>query len=509
MRVDIIPSALKSFTGKTAVSDIKPVMSEGEILRCMAIGKHGDTVLFANKGYSIFMAKVLGSVNIMPGDNVEMIVSSATNGQYEMEVLDIFPETATSDSADNKQGQQDLNAIVKEGNSKVLATAMNMLKQNPSLKPKEALFLAANKLSGSFDNARVLSNLVQGEAKAGAVLAEILSVIREQTGSESQQETAVSKEDEQLLKPEGQTSKQENTQKPDSQKPEQMPKTDQNTAHKQAVKAEQQSNQPQKQGAAPLEKQNTSKPMAIKQEGIEAPKNNTSSNISEQSKNEIESSTKQEVSSALNKEVELSAKQEIEDTILKMFSKLDSKDRAGNVKKTVADMPDKLKELKILLNNNDSKDKEVIIKAEYLEQQQKFMSDIKRVACYQIPFMMNDQTQNTAELFIYENKNKSKTENGEEFAILVGLDTQYIGRVETLIRFQHKNVSLKFGLENDDTLANIKSSEARLAESIESTGFHLVEMNVSKLEKRTTVLNAEEVLSKNTAKVYENIDVRI
>lgn len=502
MRVEIKPSALKSFTGKNAVSDIKPIMSEGEILRCMAIGKHGDTVLFTNKGYNLFMAKILGSVNIMPGDNVEMIVSSTANGQYEMEVLDIFPEAASSETADTKQGQQDLNAIVKEGNNKVLASAMNMLKQNPSLKPKEALFLATNKLAASFENAHVLSNLVQGEAKAGTVLAEILSVIREQTGGKAPQEAVVSgKENEQIL-PEGQTDKPENTQKPDNtHKPEQMQKDTHNVTPKKTGKVEQQSNQPLKQSAAPLQKQDASNPLIIREEGTEAPKNSVQANMSEQVKTEPDQGVKQEI--------EPGAKQEIEDTVLKMFSKLDSKERAGSVKKTVADMPDNLKELKILLNNNDSKDKEVIFKAEYLEQQQKFMSDIKRVACYQLPFMMNDQMQNTAELYVYENKNKSKTADGEEFAILIGLDTQYIGRVETLIRFQHKNVSLKFGLENDDTLASIKNSEARLTQVIESTGYQLVEMNASKLEKRTTVLNAEEVLTQNTTKSYENIDVRI
>lgn len=481
MRVELIPSALKSFTGKNAVSDIKQVMSEGEILRCTAIGKQGDTVLFANKGYSLFMAKILGSVEIKPGDNVEMIVTNSADNQYEMEVLDIFSEAAKSDGTAKKEGQQNLNtASSKQGNSQVLAAAMNMLKQNPGLKPKEALFLAANKIPVTPENVQVLSNLVKGEAKTGTVLTQILNVIKEQLGDKSPDVNTAQVEDNELAQP----VKQE---QPNGQ----VKITQQGGADKEIVRTMQNKSPIQQQTEIPAEKVSIDAPMIKKTIG--------------ESKAVLTPSTE----GYINTEAEANVNKEIEKVIESILPKLDAKDKGKNVKKNVADMTDKLKELKILLNNNDSKNKEAILKTDYLEQQQKFMSDIKRVACYQIPFMINDQTQNTAELYVYENKNKSKSKNGEEFAILIGLDTQYIGRVEALIKFQHKNVFLGFSLESDETLSSINNSEKKLAEAIESTGHHLVEMSASKLERRTTVVNAEEVLSTDTAKSNENIDVRI
>lgn len=483
MRVEIVPSALKTFTGKNAVSDIKQVMSEGEILRCTAIGKQGDTVLFANKGYSLFMAKILGSVEIKPGDNVEMIVTNTADNQYEMEVLDIFPEAAKSDGTGKKDGQQNLNtALSKQGNSQVLAAAMNMLKQNPSLKPKEALFLATNKIPATPENVQVLSNLVKGEAKAGTVLSQILSVIREQSGDKTPDVNTAQVEDNEIAEP----VKQE-------QPNEQMKIIQQSGADKEIGKTIQNKNPIQQQTEMPDER------VSIDASKIDSKETDGESKAVAAPSTEGHPKT----------EAEANVNKDIEKAINSMLPKLDTKDKAKIVKKNVADMPDKLKELKILLNNNDNKSKEAVFKADYLEQQQKFMSDIKRVACYQIPFMINDQTQNTAELYVYENKNKSKSENGEEFAILIGLDTQYIGRVETLIKFQNKNVFLGFSLETDETLRSIKNSETKLAEAIESTGYHLVEMNASKLEKRTTVINAEEVLSKDATESNGNIDVRI
>lgn len=505
MRVEIIPSALKSFTGKNAVSEIKQVMSEGEILRCTAIGKHGDTVLFANKGYSLFMAKILGSVEIMPGDSVEMIVTNNANNQYEMEVLDIFPEAAKPDGTAGKEGQQNLNTeSSKQLNTQVLAAAMNILKQNPGLKPKEALFLAANKIPATPENVQVLSNLVKGESKVGTVLSQILSVIKEQFGNKSTDANIIVQDNETV-----QTVKQKQLDnKSTDVKPPQVENKETQTIKREQpneqIKVIQQSKADNETGKVVQNEE------PIKQQTrISVQEAKTDVTTIKETAAEPKTISPPSYEGYLKAEDEANVTKEIEKVIDLMLPKLDTKDKAKNIKKNVADIPNKLKELKILLANNDSKSKEAIFKADYLEQQQKFMSEIKRVACYQIPFMINDQTQNTAELYVYENKNKSRSENGEEFAILIGLDTQFIGRVEALIKFQHKNVFLGFSLESDETLNSINNSKKKLAEVIESTGYHLAEMSASKLERRTTVINAEEVLSKDITESNGNIDVRI
>jgi len=172
-------------------------------------------------------------------------------------------------------------------------------------------------------------------------------------------------------------------------------------------------------------------------------------------------------------------------------------------------MPERLEELKVLLQNADRKDSGALLKAELIEQQSKMLAQIKQVNCYQVPFVQSDGEQRTAELYVYRRSGRRTAADGEEFSILIGLDTEYMGRVEALVKFRDKNVSLKFGLENQESLGAIIKNESKLAGAIRNMGFNLSEMDAHTLKRRTTVMNAHEVLVPDEPAAPSGIDVRI
>ncbi len=203
--------------------------------------------------------------------------------------------------------------------------------------------------------------------------------------------------------------------------------------------------------------------------------------------------------------------EEIAQKALDMFVRLDDAEKlAVHIKKAVQEMPEQLKELKLLADHADITVRDVVSsKLDQAEKQMSLMSEVKRFDCYQIPLQTGNQQQATAELFVYRYRGGKKAVDPDNILILVGLDTQYMGRVETLVKTSGKTLNIEFNMEDMRLADDMRADAAQLKGAVQQAGYTLAGVSVKQLTSRTTVLNAEERLEKETDGSAGNVDIRV
>lgn len=180
----------------------------------------------------------------------------------------------------------------------------------------------------------------------------------------------------------------------------------------------------------------------------------------------------------------------------------------AHIKKTVSELPQALKTLKSLLFQSDIYNKEICMKSTDQALRQTEMADKARFEHMQLPVVLQDGEYRTAELFVFRQPEKRKAAGEAGISILVALDTQHIGRVEALIKESGGSISLEFRLEQPEITETLKQSAAAIAQAAEAGGYRLTGIRFAGLEKRTTVLNADEAIPEAGRTAY-GIDVTI
>jgi len=188
----------------------------------------------------------------------------------------------------------------------------------------------------------------------------------------------------------------------------------------------------------------------------------------------------------------------------------DRKHLPVRLRDAVRELPAQVKELKNSLPNTDSNGRNALSQqTELLDRQFSMLADIKRFDCYHIPLTTSQGDPSTAELFVYRQKRRKKEEAPDSYAVLIGLDTQHMGRVETMIRARGRSVSLEFRLEQESLAVEFEEEAKALAPAIEQAGYRLGDVSVRPLAAKTTVLNTEDVLTEGHAADSGGLDIRI
>ena len=180
------------------------------------------------------------------------------------------------------------------------------------------------------------------------------------------------------------------------------------------------------------------------------------------------------------------------------------------IKRTADGISRGLKTLKSELVQTDIKYRELCLKNVDQALRQIEMADrAARFEHMQIPFAVKEGEHRTAELYVFRRKNGRKQTAEAGLSILVALDTDHMGRVETLIREEGGSISLEFRLEQADMADTFKQHSGPLQEAVETAGYKLTGMRFAGLEKKTTVLNAGEMVSLDAGAAPHGIDVQI
>lgn len=524
-----------------------PKFSEGEILIARVMQIEGGRVFLNSKNGAAFMALMQSDLGIAEGDMVEVIANGNGKG-YTLNMLDL------------KHGQS---TTADKAQLPVLGTVsgtLAMIKANPGLNPKAASFLVENNITGSPENAAALSNIVHGTGIA-SLLADIFSGlsegiaykedstpsalgIKEEAAEEtgaikttvSENKVTENNTEKSAYIPEG--SKTSATVKgasgqnsiPSSANNEESitqkqfgsgeVKSDNSAAAAQQSSKTQYTGPLQYGAAIPADEYtDASAPLqdgasgdlpaqaasgTVTAKGQLVPKENGF--VPQGDKALTQTSEEGEINGASQQKV--NNIEEIRQAIRDIFCKPD--DQSGpEFKRAVSDIPDKLDRLKLLLQNSDNKDKEAFTqKSQEAQKLLEVMSGAKKFDYIQIPFLLKDGYTRTAEMYVHRRtRNQSETDSAG-ITILLALDTETIGRVETIIKTAGNRISLEFRLEHRELQQVIKSRAKSLAQKIEDAGYKLKEIRLTGLEVKTTVLNAGGLLQAAGAKT-ETVDVQI
>jgi len=199
-------------------------------------------------------------------------------------------------------------------------------------------------------------------------------------------------------------------------------------------------------------------------------------------------------------------KKELEDLYIDL-SKQREKNKASDLEELHKKMLSKLTELEETLKSLPlPKNQELINRMENIRNNISFMNDIYANSVYfQIPIKLPDKN-TTAELYIL--KKGSKKISPEKATLLIALETEHMGMVETLVSIRGKSVNLNIRVERQEIVDFLKENNAMLFDHLESKGYKLADIKYCISNEKVDLLNVEKVITRVTME-NTSVDYRI
>ncbi|MGI5918668.1 MAG: hypothetical protein ACOX8N_03305 [Christensenellales bacterium] len=517
----------------------------------------GTAVLRTAQGTLLF-ANLTGHLNLLPGDRVETVVVEASPGRFVLRVLDII----RSDTAAPEPNQIETPAQFFQ--PQTLHSALTMLKMNTNLVPKAAEFMARNGIPATPENISTLGQLAgEGPRVAQLLTRMIAEPVLVMTPSENMPDpgiaailTGVSIEPEQGRYDSPGAAPQDTAAQAQADvaaktqaqagppaagphasfapTPGNTAAAPQNAAT--SVQPDMPAAAPGTSGAAltpPAETNPAASPATAQASAANTPPDASAqaAAAAPQADTTIQSNTplfrpdsssvpdgvkaNRAIASYLTLPEKANSGGEEPASLLQRLASLfvDLKDRENlpaRLRGAVRELPVQVKELKNSLLSTDSNVRNGWgQQAEQLDRQLSMLADIKRFHCYHIPLTTAQEAPSTAELYVYRQKRRKKDQAPDSYAVLIGLDTQHMGRVEAMIRARGRSITLEFRLEQESLAGEFEKGAKALAPAIEQAGYYLGSISVCPLAAKTTVLNAEDVLTEGHAADTGGLDIRI
>lgn len=144
-----------------------------------------------------------------------------------------------------------------------------------------------------------------------------------------------------------------------------------------------------------------------------------------------------------------------------------------------------------------------------LESNVNFINQLNNYSSYvQLPLsIFNKNT--TGELYMLKKGSKARKLDPSNLTILLSLETNNIGRIDTLLSIKEKDVSTNFRLEDSGVFNILKDSHKILYNSLLEKGYRLVDFTYKVLEDPISIVNFEEEAKKEFIKTPNNIDILV
>ena len=111
-----------------------------------------------------------------------------------------------------------------------------------------------------------------------------------------------------------------------------------------------------------------------------------------------------------------------------------------------------------------------------LAAQDRLASQVQQFTYLQIPVMLRERG-TTAELYVFRRNGKGKPVDPGATVVMLVLDTEHMGRVETVVRAEDKNVQLKMRVRDRRVAQMLEEKAALMDRALEETGFRLTQMS--------------------------------
>jgi hypothetical protein len=521
-------------------------LSNGDVVMAMAQQVEDNTVLLRMADGGLLRAVLQGEMRFAQGDMLEAVVSRS-GGTCFLNILNVVRAGARAPlQTENGEAAPDIGGAVSQ---QMLSDAMAVMKRNSGMDIETALFFAANGIADTQENIAALAQMTAGKG-IGVLLGQILGMMAQEdepagavtgrSGTASMQniapEATIQMEDAGALQaPAGRGEaasppQTQSVQRAAAPQAESVQQTDvpqaaptQQTDVPQAS-AVQHTAMPQMASAQfnSTSEQNTAVPHTsvppydAGHAGVNAgsrpampPPPGTQDDAPQEAGRDAISAADTNASEDTKMASGISEKPEadVRQSIRRLFFQ-PGRQTGTEMKKVAEEIPWELKTLKLQLNQTDIKNKELCLKSiGQAIRQTELSGNAVRFEHMQIPVMAKDDMIQSAELYVFRRHGGKEPTEGMGVSILVALDTQHIGRVEAMIREAGGGISIEFRMEQPRAAEAFKRRSDSLLRAIEAAGYRLTGIRFAGLEKRTTVLNAGEVMDAGT--VPPGIDVKI
>lgn len=206
----------------------------------------------------------------------------------------------------------------------------------------------------------------------------------------------------------------------------------------------------------------------------------------------------------------------IRDTIKELFVRLESGKLTGetDLSKIHKELYDKLDTLRTTIHNASlsgiSGSESVTASANLLDDSVKLLNQLNSssVLYYQMPVNLSGQN-TTAELYIMKRQQSKKRIDPHNSVMFVSLDTNNLGRFETLIDVKGNNVTVNFRTEKQEINDYIKENIKYLYTGLSESGYKLADIRYALIDSATPPLKLEQLLSKMMKSNHSKVDMRI
>lgn len=124
----------------------------------------------------------------------------------------------------------------------------------------------------------------------------------------------------------------------------------------------------------------------------------------------------------------------------------------------------------------------------------------------QIPIQINED-KTTAEIYVFNGKKRSKSISPQNATILIALDLQQLGHIESLIAVNKKQVDITFKVEKEEFKKTISSVSNTLKQALEARGYSLNPLKVIDIKEKFNLLELEELTNMDAGQLH--LDVRV
>ncbi len=490
-----------------------PEYTKGEIISAEVVSQEGEVATLLAEGEKYFTAKIVSGLQFSAGDTLELLVNGKQNGNFVMTMVSGDADRvilSSQDAVNQDQIPKDINILnalksaglpVDETNTAIISEAMA---ENPDMDVKSAVFMLSNKIPFTKENVNALLSFENSQDSAGNKLIDIAGL-------------AIFTED-YVTSSKAQVQMPENNALNDMQT---LSEASHFAGHTLEVPTlESLSAQDPSMQGVPLEimvEQAADNLMTEPTQTIDSGKAQLSAdtqaaetraeqlqyldsiiengNEDNKAENNIISDKKSEAFLKSQNALKDDNVKELLSKVMKSFVKIDDLiSKETNIKKAGLSNMQKYLELKRTIDNSDILNKGAMSdKAQELISQNKVTADVKDYNFYHVPINFG-QNRQTAEIFVYKRGGKKQKGDDESLKILIGLDTQNLGRFEVFAQAKNKSLSIKIGRENEAADALINSKTDELRKLIGETGYSLSSISIEKLFEKTTPVNAKDAL---------------
>ncbi|HOV27569.1 MAG TPA: flagellar hook-length control protein FliK [Pseudobacteroides sp.] len=186
-----------------------------------------------------------------------------------------------------------------------------------------------------------------------------------------------------------------------------------------------------------------------------------------------------------------------------LFVRIDSdtlKDdlHAKSIYKDINSMLEIIKDT-VSLSDNAMKD-QIINKTDSMQNMIRFLNDINNHSTFlQIPLKIVDGNTNCDIYVLKKNPGKKKIDPDNATAY-ISLDTNNIGKVDTLIKMSKKNISINMIVENDGICNFVKSHYSILYKSLREKGYNLADLKCRVSSEDVNFINASSIINEDVIK---------